>query len=892
VAVVVAAVAAVAAIATAVKAIGEAADIAAANDGKSVPGEAEPADAEEPEGLRVTYRARRIALKHLKTSSKWLIWAVIVQIVLVAVLMALQRLPQPLVNSEVQGAAGDTLAVPLAVFIVMVISIAGGYWFGLAGALRVRPGAGIPIAALVTWTLAAEPVSQLRLGGTRIDPGLSDVGLRWAQLGVLAVFWIWLGCVTVARRRAQRHGPAAPAVPNAQPWHPAVFWGALACVLSYYALELTIWVLYAWVGQAAIGTGSLLEDLGVQAVLLPTFLVFVVLLGSTDLLEWGEIAVHSIVRGTKRDRPRWLLAILTPLAALATIANVIRLDGADVLLELAVVGIAAALLATLIRLVPGYGGWSPDIRSRAVVAGAVVTFSYITILLAATSAIRGAIGWSAQLDPRFYWLVSTPLALAALTVGLFLLADGRIGESEQRGRGLVLVIVGGLIIIAELPFFLSSAHLPGVLPQHFSLPGGLQAVASLGTLGWLTALAVHGRLKEVAAAQLARVLALLGGLQLVSWIFDLLNEIGKLSADSDYLLGALFFLTVFWGFATSGEDLTGRKANSAAYPRDGRILLVVSYTLISNAILLYLGALRSPPGGPPPPDYLTADPVTPIGLVMLGSALVIVAFVTSPPGIPAKAGRAREEPANAGGSRTRPRRVAQALIAGVGAAATGAALVVLGTALPQLTQANAALLGAPYTAAVPGPGCDTGGALWTVTPGEPITTTCGTAGIRVQISAGPNLEGDIKFLPQNGFTSQNYRISVKLAFNGGFDGCAGIFTRASAAGRYLTVVCSDGSVDIDKFTTRGSRRIYLNFVNRAPSCTITALSAGTEQSVYVDGAKVGTVQDAALAETEYIGLGIMNGGDTAESAVFSKFSFTPLPARADLPGQAPVQRPA
>lgn len=877
------------------KVAGEPSVVAVVNAGKAGPREAEQADAEEPEGLRDTYRLRRIHLRGLKKPAKWLLRVALAQIVLVAVLMALQRVRQPLVNSAVLGAAGSTLAVPLVVFIVMVISLAAGYWFGLAGALRVRASAGIPIAALATWTLADEPVALLRLGGTSITPDDSYAGLRWAQLGVLAVFWVWLGAAAIARWRGRRERPAGHREPdNGQPWNPGIFWTALACVLSYYALELVIWIRYARAGQTATGTGSLLQDLGVQAILLPTFLILVVLLGSTDLLEWGEIAVASLVSGplvsgplvsrARRERPLWLLAVLTPLAAVAMLANVIRLDGASVLAELAVVGGPAVLLAALARLAPGYGTWSADIRGQAVFTGAVVVFVFIDILRSATSALRGALGWSEQLDPRFYWLVSTPLALAALTVGLFFLTDARIGKGEQRGRGLLLVVVGGLLIISALPNFLSSAHLPAVLPRHFSLPGGLQAVASVGTLGWLAGLTVRGRLKA-AAPRLAIVLGLLAGLALVGWIYDLLQEITKLSAYSDYLLGALFFLTVCWAFATSGENLTGRKANTVAYPRDGRILLFVSYSLIANALLLYLGAVRGTVNGPSPPDYLSADPVTPLGLVVLGSALVIVAFVTRMAGVGAKdSGRVRGEPARAGAPRIRRRRAAQAIIAGVGTVATGAALVALGTALPGLTQANAALLSATYGPVVPGPGCDTAGALWTVTPDEPITTTCAAGGLRVQIGAGPKSEGDVKFLPPNGFTTQNYRISVTIAFSRGFDGCAGIFTRASAAGRYLTDVCPDGSAGIEKTAPHASCFLgplrscfYLNFVDPASVYTVTAVSAGPGQSVYVDGAKVATVTDAALPETEYVGLGVINNGAMAGSAVFSKFAFTPLP---------------
>jgi hypothetical protein len=848
--------------------------------GKANAKEAESEDAGKATGLRAAYSARRLHPSWLKGSPKRLILLAIAQIVFVTVLMALQKVPQPRVLSAVSGAAGGMFTVPLVVFIVMVISLAAGYWFGLAGALRVRPSVGIPIAALATWTLAYVPVSSLRLGGTTIDPHLSDAGLRWAQLGVLAVFWVWLGCMTVARWRAQRNKSAVPSDPDGHPWHPGIFLVTLAFVVAYYALEFVIWVLYAQAGLAVTGTGSLLGDLGVQAVLLPTFLVLIVLLGSTDLLEWGEIAVQSIVVGTKRQRPRWLLVILTLLAALATIANVIRLDGIDVLPELAVIGIPAIVLAVVVRLAPGYGRWSDEIRSHAVTAGAIVTFIYITILLAITSAIRSAVGWSWQLDDRFYSLVSTPVALSALTVGLFVLAQGRIGKPEQRGRGLLLVIVGVLIAIAGLPAFLSAANLPTVLPQHhFSLLSGLQAVAALGTLGWLIAVR-----RAASAAQLASLLALLAGLQIVRWILDLLNEISVLGVDSDYALAGLFFLTVIWGFAMSGDNLTGRTANSALYPRDGRILLTVSYIFVSNATLLYLGAVQAPGNGASPPSYLTADPVTPLGLATLGSALVIVAFVAKMSRAPARsdAGQAGAASAVPSGSRMRASSAAQAGIAGIGAIVTGAALVVLGSALPRLTQANAALLSTPYTASVPGPGCDAGGALWTVTPGEPITTRCGATGLHVEIGPGPISEGDIKFLPPNGFASQDYRISVKITFSSGFDGCAGIFTRASAAGRYLSAICGDDSVSIAKLGGHGSSYLYLNFVGREPTYIIETVSLGADQSIYVNGGKIGTVADAAFSTTEYIGLAVVNSGDRAEAVVFSNFSFTPLPSSGNL----------
>jgi hypothetical protein len=841
-------------------------------------GKAESDDAEDKKGLIATYRARRIHPERLRSPLRRLIWLAIVQIVLVGILMAVQKVNQPLVNSAVPGAAGGTFAVPLAVFIVLVFSVAAGYWFGLAGALRVRTSVGISIAALATWTLADAPISYLRLGTTVIGPH-SDAGLLWGQLGVLAVFWIWLGCVAVARQQARRHKAVSPPDPDGQPWHSLTFLGVLACVLAYYALEFAIWLLYAQTGQAATGTELLLQALGVQTILLPIFLVLLLFLGSTDLLEWGEIAVGFVVVRAKRARPPWLLMIVTPLAAVAMIANVVRVDGVNVLPELAVVGIPAVLIFLLVRR-GGYGGWSADTRSRAVMAGAIVLFSYGIVLHSITSAVRSLTGWPGQFDASFYFLVSTPLALAAVTGLLFLLADRRIGQPDQRGRGLLLVIIGVLIIIFSLPDFLAAAGLPAVLPRHqFSLLSGMQLAASLATIGWLISLAV--RKQPPAARQLANVLKLLAGLLIVSWILGLWNVIARLGADSDYLLAGLFFLTVFWGFVTSGDDLTGTEANTAAYPRDGRILLAVSYGLVGNATLLYLGALRAPrPGvGLAGAAYATSDFFTPIGLVVLGSALVIVRFITRATRAPAegdgRAGPVTEHPRE-------PRVPApsysatQVGMAGIGAIATVAALVIAGRMLPPPARVIAAMLSSPYAARVPGPGCDTGGATWPVTAGDPITTQCGAAGLRVE--AAPHGDGAVEFLPPNGFATQNYRVSVTIALGSGFVGCAGIFTRAAPAGRYFTNICGDNAVGIDEMSTRRSPQIFLQFTRRASSHRITAVAQGLDQSIYVDGTRVGTIASGAFPATDYVGLGIINVSNRPGSVVFSHFSFTPLPA--------------
>ena len=179
---------------------------------------------EEAENLRVMFSGRFIRPNRLKSPLKLLIWLAIIQIAVVAVLMVVQKVPQPQISSSVLDSVGGDFAVPLVVLVVMTVSVAAGYWFGLAGALRVRTSVGVPVAALVTWTLTDYPIAVLRAGSTGAGQ-VSIAGLLWAQLGVLGAFWVWLAWVALARRRARATRPAVRADPDGKPWRSGVFLG-------------------------------------------------------------------------------------------------------------------------------------------------------------------------------------------------------------------------------------------------------------------------------------------------------------------------------------------------------------------------------------------------------------------------------------------------------------------------------------------------------------------------------------------------------------------------------------------------------------------------------------------------------------------------------------------
>ena len=468
--------------------------------------------------------------------------------------------------------------------------------------------------------------------------------------------------------------------------------------------------------QTARGTGFLLDDLSFQAVLLPVFLTLIVLLGSADLLGWGELIAARVPAWATPSRS-WIFLILTPLAACLVIANSLRAHPGEALPELLAGAVLAGIVGLLVRFGTGYTDWSDKLRGSLVFVGAIVVFVYTTVFSSITGELAMAAGLSSLADSELYWLISTPVLLALLTVGLFLVVRGQVGKRDTGATGLFLAMVGILILIVELPEFVSlkSRKLPVVIPwQQFSLLSGIQLAAGIGALVWIGWLLAHKRLSKNTVGPLPSIFLLLVGLGLVTLIIDLLKGIEELGNHSAFALAGFFLLITFWGLITSGDQLN---TTSAHYPRDGRIMLFVGYTLIANATLVYLGTLRVPVAGTGPPDFLTSDYVTPTGLGILGTALVVMAFIMRPrkparSSAPAAASRAeataaKASPATAGtGPPIRnltPVNIQRGIL-GAGALVTAVALIFVAvTAAPHLANVSAQLASQPYRAFVPGP---------------------------------------------------------------------------------------------------------------------------------------------------------------------------------------------
>jgi hypothetical protein len=824
---------------------------------------------EEEEGPVATFRKRRIVFKTLPRPLQVLLLLTLAQIGVVALLLATQNLPQPQISSGVI-AEGQHFVVPLAAFIVLAVSLTAATWFALAGALRVHWGVRFLVIALVTWSLAQSPLTSLTTNaGLRGEPFVTEVRVRWVQLALLALFWVWAAGVSLAKWRAQRKGAVLP--PDSRPWHGWTFGMAVVPLLIYYGLDLVIWRAYVAAGLPGHGVSLLLDGIGSQSLLLPPFLGLLVYWSSTDLLEWGEIIAKSIVTAMRRVRVPWLLMTVTVLAAVAMLVNVLRLEGRGIVLGLALLAVVIVLVALVVRFARIRSDWPAQIPPLAFLLGAIVLYLQFAVTEEVIAPIAVVHGLALGVAGSLYLLMAVPVLLIALTSALVLVARGRLGKPKQGAVGLFLAMVVLLDVTGALPGILSAAGFPvAVLQQPYRLFYDLQFFAAVGVLIWSIRLLVRRQPLTEASRKLSSAFLLLAGLQAIDWLSDLAHGLSALGALSPLLLAGLFVLTVLWDVVTSGEQVTN--TDSPAFPREGRMLLYLGSTLVATSLLLYIGSLRAQTTGAPAPDYLSADSDAPLGLFILGSSMVVLTFLLSVRQRIRHPAMVAAAPQPAG--RVSPR-TTQFGIVGGGALALALVMVFfVVSAWPRLVHANQVLLGqAAYTAKSPGPGCDTGGALWVVSPDAPISLRCLPTG--TQITVLPKKFGSMEFGSPEENQVQNYRVSVQIDFSSAPHACVVILTRFSDPGFYENAICADGNWDLgrslDKFTALAYGQI-------APTRTYTleAMTDGSKQSLTINGIEKASVTDSTLT-TGHIVLEVLNEDISTKSVVLSDYSYTPLP---------------
>jgi hypothetical protein len=180
---------------------------------------------------------------------------------------------------------------------------------------------------------------------------------------------------------------------------------------------------------------------------------------------------------------------------------------------------------------------------------------------------------------------------------------------------------------------------------------------------------------------------------------------------------------------------------------------------------------------------------------------------------------------------------------------------------------------APYLATTPG-SCDKGAAQWALM--TPLSARIGCQAQGAALSVPAHTFGQVGFTPPGGIFPPDYRVSILANLRRMPGGCAVIGVRMIGIDGYRDAVCANGAWSIDVSNGVTSAVLAHGTVARKGTYALQATADGTGQSLAIDGAEVGHVQDPSLMNTAFALVEAANLGAHAGSVVFSDFAFTPL----------------
>jgi hypothetical protein len=874
--------------------------------------EANSADQEESAGFFQALRQQLISVRTMSRPLQVVVVIAFAQLGIVALLLATQGLPQPQIPAGISSNL-PAAHLPLGAFVVIALSLALGWCFILTGALRVHWGLRLPVIALVTVALGYYPVVQLYSdNGLTGEPFVTEVRLAWVQLGVLGLFWVWSAGLLLINRHppngigntgGQQHSPSFPV---------RSFWLVCALLLIYEGAALGVWLAYQRAGIPS-SVGVFADALTGQVFVLPLLLAVVIYWSSTDFIEWGEVGVHALLsimrrverrrtnRANRANRP-WLLMAVTGVVATGIVIDVLRVYQAGAIFALWIASLIAQVLVLLAYLARIDAHWPERVPTAALLAGVAFMFGEFVLVYPLGDLFVSWWGMPVAsagsiLGVMFGVLVN----VLSLTIGAVLLARGRLLHQRVAGiTGLFLIVATFLVIVGNAHLVLATIGL-GMLNPPFHLLAGFRLLAALCTLGLIGWLSIQPQPRWHIRRLLAMILLLLAGLQMIEWSFDVVavqTAFGKLSAVA---FAAVFLVAVFWDVLTSGEEITN--GNSLAFPRDGRVLLYLGYTIVASSVLLYAASVQVLISGALSADALSTDNDAGLGILILGLPLVGLSLAL-------RLGRwlalqrsaARHGPSSIVPSRPSHPVAALHTAGRVQAAIIGSGMSVMlvilvltifwavplaeGSArnVPTLTPSpNAKSLPtpptvspspqAPYRASIPGPGCDGGGGHWTLVPPD-AETQCEAAWTQVALSANASVV--LQFVPPEQPIASNYQVAAQVGMGSLSSGCAGLITRASAKGFYEVDICTDGRWFVF-VNTSSAQLIGQGTTLPATSYTLSVDMRGNNLTVSINGVTMPAVSDTTLVTSDFIGVSLNNLGDSAGTASVSDFTYQPLP---------------
>lgn len=214
---------------------------------------------------------------------------------------------------------------------------------------------------------------------------------------------------------------------------------------------------------------------------------------------------------------------------------------------------------------------------------------------------------------------------------------------------------------------------------------------------------------------------------------------------------------------------------------------------------------------------------------------------------------------------------------------------------------------AVYTAATPGPGCDTGWGRWTTgmqhtenaqdVPDANTRLLCRQNGLQVTRENNPLVAGDVHFLGTDlwgrDFGSayrfpNDYRVQVHARMlEGSPNEAVNLHVRWSELyGGYSCEVRANGTWMLLRYDRQGApeKRLAIGFLRLASrDVTVNVEVHGSQISCALNGMQVAQVSDDTYKSTSSLSFGVADAGagkvSSQPAALFSAFSYTPLAPR-------------
>jgi hypothetical protein len=693
---------------------------------------------------------------------------------LMASVIALYTQPQPYTDTGID-IHGQTTVISVSALVILTLALGGGMAYALAGAMQFRWLPRLITVALITFLLE---------GIVLLEPGIvrTWTPIEWMQGAVVAAMWLWTFGLSLLRFRHQ-HQSALLNDAGAGRRYLASFLGALSLLVVFYGLSIGAWLFERTHPLGGTIFIPIIDHRFVITLLLPLTLFTVVIAlfvywFSTDSIELATTIASGIVGKTRL--PSWAVLTFVGVIAVAAviIAGFVGLYRAPLVPILAVI-VILAFAGLVVKAGIRTSRWPDDVAPTVLLAGVLTLFGVENI----PNSFAALLGlWGVITPPMLEPLqgIFTVLAmLVGLVTALLLTMFGRLRENGQlTTAGLMIMLVTLITAVVNLATTQQKLHV-SIFPEPAYLVDAFEVVLAGYILMLLISLAIHRvPLASHKEAMAGPFIALIG-VEAVDWYTTYLRTA---SGPSGVLVIAIFFLlSTLWDVARSGNHMTN--GDSPAAPRSGRILLYFGYAHVTAALLMFGIVLRYRHAGGAVSSFLTVSQSASLvaALSTLGISLALMTGFTRYQRYQATLLR-EERPVN-----VRQTRVTMAGVLGGGLALV---LLVLGIALPRLDQVPSVTYFTPN----PGLDCDTQGASWST--GFSQLLTCANDGLHVTVTPDILANG-IDFTPPSGISSNNYRVSVHVAFASG-TACAKIVTRerlvdANSPQAYQSSLCSDGS---------------------------------------------------------------------------------------------------